>query len=70
MIHCDLKLENLFCEKNEETENERRVRVPFYPQVKIGDMGLCHLLNMESRVAYMEAKCGSLSYIAPGSLCP
>ena len=29
-------------------------------------MGLNHLMNRETRQAFMEQKCGSLSYIAPG----
>ncbi|CAK60167.1 unnamed protein product (macronuclear) [Paramecium tetraurelia] len=51
-IHCDIKLENLFCEKLED-------------QVKLGDLGLVHVYDLNTGQGLMPVKCGTANYIAP-----
>lgn len=45
-IHCDIKLENLFCEKIED-EVYRNVYICIF-QVKIADLGLVHAYDINT----------------------
>jgi len=62
-IHCDIKLENLFCEKIEE-EVYRNVYLCLF-QVKIADLGLVHAYDINTGQGIMPVRCGTASYIAP-----
>ncbi|CAD8092380.1 unnamed protein product [Paramecium primaurelia] len=55
-IHCDIKLENLFCEKLEDQ---------VFRNVKLGDLGLVHVYDLNTGQGLMPVKCGTTNYIAP-----
>ncbi|CAK92829.1 unnamed protein product (macronuclear) [Paramecium tetraurelia] len=55
-IHCDIKLENLFCEKLEDQ---------VFRNVKLGDLGLVHGYDLNTGLGLMPVKCGTANYIAP-----
>ena len=57
MIHDDIKLENIVaCTPEREDE---------FNKVKIIDFGLSHIVDPSTGKAQLEAKCGTLGYIAP-----
>jgi serine/threonine protein kinase len=55
-IHCDIKLENLFCNK---------IEGEILRNVKVADLGLIHVIDQATGKAFIEQKCGTISYIAP-----
>jgi serine/threonine protein kinase len=57
VVHCDLKLENLLLNAQEDEE-----RIPL---LKICDFGISRLMDPNNGKIFMEVKSGSPSYIAP-----
>lgn len=56
IVHCDLKLENILMQKDEDES---------LPLVKICDFGIAHIKDPNTEDIFMELKSGSHSYIAP-----
>jgi serine/threonine protein kinase len=57
VIHDDIKLENLLMQSSPREDEFNRV--------KICDFGLSHIIDPATGKAVVEAKCGTLGYIAP-----
>lgn len=57
VIHDDIKLENLLMQ-SAEREDE-------YNSVKICDFGLSQIIDPKVGMAQLEAKCGTMGYMAP-----
>ena len=58
VVHCDIKLPNIFAHKNEESEDQEI-------HLKISDFGLSLILDPITHKAYMPLKAGTFNYLAP-----
>ena len=58
IVHCDIKLSNIFASKDAESEN---------PEIhlKVSDFGLALTVDPTTKKAYMPLKCGTFNYLAP-----
>jgi serine/threonine protein kinase len=58
LVHMDLKLANIYCQK--EVRDDKT-----YRKAKLGDLGLVHRLDIETRKAFVPLTCGTAGFKAP-----
>lgn len=64
VIHTDIKIDNILIFEQESQEQGEQ-DMEECPIAKICDFGLCHLIDPQKQMAYMEVSVGTLDYQAP-----
>jgi len=61
VIHCDMKMQNVLVNKSEDNYDLE------FPELKLCDFGLSHIINPDTQTSLMKVKSGTHSYFAPES---